>query len=72
MKPLAVILAALALTGCAREPGTLECSIDDTPVFVAYGVSRWYASGDTVTAHSEDGRLVRRMEPNETCREYVL
>jgi len=54
-----------------REPVTLTCSVDDTVVFVAFGVTLWHAAGDLVTAHSEDGRLVRRMEINETCREYV-
>lgn len=51
------------------EPVTVECSIDDTLVFVAYGATAFRARDGMVAVNTEDGRMFRRMQENETCRE---
>lgn len=72
MKTIAILLATLLLAGCqqqSREPVSWECSVDDTIVFVAYGVTDIKAGDGMLSFASEDGRLIRRMQENETCRE---
>lgn len=73
---LAALAMAILATGCTqREPVTLECSIDDTVVFVAFGVNEWGVADVTepvLYTYGTDGRMVRRMVANETCREVVL
>ena len=49
-------------------PRVLECSQDDTLVFVAMNVTRWAVRGPVLEARNQDGtRLARQMLPNETC-----
>lgn len=73
MSRIGVLLVVLVLAGCAkrdREPRLIECSVDDTLVFVAPGVTGWDVSnnGLLTTYSPTDGRMYRKMQPNETCR----
>ena len=72
MRRLAPLAAILALSACSTaEPVDIECSVDDTLVFVAPGAIIWSVtdSGVLNTYSPTDGRLYRRMQENETCRE---
>lgn len=71
MKSALILLAALFLASCSgseRAPFTVECSVDDTLVFVAPGATQLWNDGPTITVRSNEGDLVRHMQPNETCR----
>ena len=71
MRRLAPLAAILALSACSQgTPVDVECSVDDTLVFVAPGATDWDVtdSGILVTYSREDGKLFRRMQENETCR----
>ena len=71
MTRLALLAATLALSACSQgTPVDVECSVDDTLVFVAPSASAWdvRSGGVLMTYSREDGRLYRRMQENETCR----
>ena len=71
MTRLALLAAILALSACSQgAPVDVECSVDDTLVFVAPGAINWRVtdSGVLNTYSPTDGRLYRRMQENETCR----
>lgn len=70
-RALILTLLAFGMAGCSepRTPVTVECSVDDTLVFVAYNVTFVEASAGMIEANMADGtQLVRRMQDNETCR----
>lgn len=65
------LLTALLLGGCSSDPVTVECSVDDTLVFVAPDVTAWGVEPGTSVLNvwgGPDGRMVRRMQENETCK----
>ena len=71
MRRLALLAAILALSACSQgAPVDVECSVDDTLVFVAPSVSVWdvRSGGVLMTYSREEGKLFRRMQENETCR----
>ena len=71
MSRLLTLSLALALSACSQgTPVDVECSVDDTLVFVAPSVSVWdvRSGGVLMTYSREDGNLYRRMQENETCR----
>lgn len=71
MSRLLTLSLALALSACSTaEPVDIECSVDDTLVFVAPGATDWTVTdtGILVTYSRDDGKLFRRMQENETCR----
>lgn len=71
MTRLLILAAMVALTGCSLKPVDVECSVNDTIVFVAPGVTSWDVSAGTL--HTWDSRerrkMARRMQENETCSE---
>lgn len=71
MTRLALLAAILALSACSQSASVdVECSVDDTLVFVAPSATDWNVtdSGILQTYSREDGKLYRRMQENETCR----
>ena len=74
MKRIAILTAILALSACSQgAPVDVECSVDDTLVFVALGVEYWDVTDNGIleTYSPADGYLYRRMQENETCREVL-
>jgi hypothetical protein len=68
-----LLLTALLLGGCSNGPVAVECSVDDTLVFVAPRADNWGVNAGTLMVYSHaDGRLYRRMQENETCRAVAL
>ena len=74
MRRLALLAAILALSACSQgAPVDVECSVDDTLVFVAPGATRWDVTDNGIlkTYSPDEGYLYRRMQENETCREVT-